>query len=255
MRTGHFVEDYQRHIRTLLDAHPEDRAMSLAVGGNYVSVGQLLADLMAQCGLRDGMRLIDIGCGSGRLAVPLSRRLTIDYLGTDVVPELLAYARRQVPGHFRFEQVDGLSIPAEDASADMVCAFSVFTHLLHEESYVYLQECHRVLEPGGRLVFSFLEFDEPDHWIVFGQSVDQSRANRRSVLNTFIERRAIEVWAERLGFENRPHAQGERALRRTVAADHARERHAPGRDCRALAIRLRAAETDWLTGHALSSGR
>ena len=54
-----------------------------------------------------------------------------------------------------------LYIPAPDACADMVCAFSVFTHLLHTETYLYLEDIRRVLRPGGRLVFSFLEFANP----------------------------------------------------------------------------------------------
>lgn len=201
MRTGHFVEDYQDHIRTLLRIHPEEKAMSLAVGGNFASVGQLLLDFLRQSGLVDGMSLIDIGCGSGRLARPLAKQMKVEYLGTDVVPELLAYARTNAPKNYRFELVDGLSIPAEARCADMVCAFSVFTHLLHEETFVYLKECHRVLKPGGKLIFSFLEFCERDHWPVFQQSVDQIRKQQRSVLNAFIDRGAIKIWCAHLGFD------------------------------------------------------
>ena len=46
----------------------------------------------------------------------------------------------------------GAPIPAPDGEADMVCFFSVLTHLLHEESYVYLQDARRVLKPTGKLV-------------------------------------------------------------------------------------------------------
>jgi 2-polyprenyl-3-methyl-5-hydroxy-6-metoxy-1,4-benzoquinol methylase len=48
---------------------------------------------MVQCGLRDSMSFVDVGCGSGRLAYAL-RDMKISYLGTDVVPELVAYAVR-----------------------------------------------------------------------------------------------------------------------------------------------------------------
>src|SRR3712207_6851625 len=41
------------------------------------------------------------------------------------------------------------------------------SHLLHEESYLYLMEAHRALRPGGRVVFSFLEFPVPEAWKVF----------------------------------------------------------------------------------------
>lgn len=201
MRSSHFVEDYRRHIQNLISLHPKEKAMSLAVGGNFDSIGQLLYEFLRQSGLVNGMNLVDIGCGSGRLARPLAKQMTIEYLGTDVVPELLNYAKANAPEHYQFELVEGLSIPAEAGSADIVCAFSVFTHLLQEETFAYLQECYRVLKPGGKLVFSFLEFDEPSHWPVFQQSVDQTRKQQRSVLNAFIDRGAIKIWSTKLGFE------------------------------------------------------
>lgn len=81
----------------------------------------------------------------------------------------------------------------------MVCFFSVLTHLLHEQSYWYLEEARRVLKPGGRVVFSFLEFREPAHLQVFHETVAAAKRNNLQPLNTFIERGAIEVWARELG--------------------------------------------------------
>jgi len=83
----------------------------------------------------------------------------------------------------------------------MVAAFSLFTHLLHEETYIYLQDALRVLKPGGKIVMSFLEFGEPTHWEVFAPTVEARRTNTRLPLNTFIERSAIDVWCSHLGFE------------------------------------------------------
>lgn len=90
-------------------------------------------------------------------------------------------------------------IPQPDASADMVSAFSLFTHLLHAETYVYLGEAARVLKAGGRIVFSFLEFAEPDHWGIFIRHCEANRLGAADHLDQFIERQAIEVWAARLG--------------------------------------------------------
>ncbi|NBW95850.1 MAG: methyltransferase domain-containing protein, partial [Planctomycetia bacterium] len=167
MATFHFVEDYERHVAALLANHPLHEAMSLAVGGHYDDFKVILAEVLVQNGLRDGMRLVDLGCGSGRAAKGVSERVQIEYLGIDIVPKLLDYAASVCPKHYRFKCHRELSIPADDASADMLCAFSLFTHLLHEESYVYLQESFRVLKPGGKVVMSFLEFAAPSHWNVF----------------------------------------------------------------------------------------
>jgi ubiquinone/menaquinone biosynthesis C-methylase UbiE len=70
-------------------------------------------------------------------------------------------------------------IPEKDGEADFVCFFSVLTHLLHEQGFVYLQEAKRVLKPGGKIVFSFLEFAVPDHWAVFEGTVNDIKASTR----------------------------------------------------------------------------
>ena len=97
MAEFHFVEDYERHVQALIAAHPFDEAMSLAVGGAYEIVGEIERDLLRYAGLRDGMALVDLGCGSGRLASALGRSMRIDYLGTDIVQALLDYAASRTP--------------------------------------------------------------------------------------------------------------------------------------------------------------
>jgi len=196
----HFVQDYERLVADLLAQYPVDEAMSRAVGGDYEAVGVVERAVVAHAGLRNGQRLIDLGCGSGRLAWALGQAMQIDYLGIDIVQALLDYAASKTPPGYRFVLNRTLAIPAEDGWADMVCAFSVFTHLLHAESYLYMQDIFRALRPGGRLVFSFLEFAAPAHWLVFDGTVAAQRNSNVPHLNQFIERNAIDLWAERLGF-------------------------------------------------------
>lgn len=172
--------------------------MSIAVGGSYDLFGKIEANLLKHLGLADGMRIIDLGCGSGRLASALHETANISYVGIDIIQSLLDYAKSKAPG-FEFLLHRELSIPQQDNSADMVSAFSLFTHLLHAESYIYLEECVRVLKPGGRVVFSFLEFAEPNHWRVFSDTKAQTKASSCVHLNNFIERNAIGTWASNLG--------------------------------------------------------
>lgn len=195
----HYVEEYQGKVALLAANHPLDEAMSLAVGGDYDHVGNIEADLLAECGLRDEHFLIDIGCGSGRLASALkSRQAGINYLGTDIVPELLAYAKTKAPKHFRFQLHTELSIPTANATADFVTFFSVFTHLYHEESFVYLRDAARALKPDGAIVFSFLEAANPGHWSIFANTVQQRLEKTNIELTMFIERPMIEAWARHL---------------------------------------------------------
>lgn len=200
-RAPHYVRDYRRLVGRLLADHPEDTAMSQAVGGDYEALGDAMVRILQDQGLTPGMAVLDFGCGSGRLAHALGESLEITYLGLDVVPELLAYAKARSPAGFRFALNTGLTLPGPDAAFDMACAFSVFTHLMHEETFAYLEALHRVLKPDGRLVFSFLEFADAQHWAVFRDTVDAHREGRRGHLNVFIERPVIRLWAERAGFE------------------------------------------------------
>ena len=172
--------------------------MSLAVGGLYELFGPIEAQLLADVGLKNGMNLIDLGCGSGRGAVAIAKRFEISYLGTDIVQALLDYAASKTPAHYQFKLHRQLSIPAADSCADIVCAFSLFTHLLQAETYLYMEESARVLKPNGRLVFSYLEFTE--HWGVFQDTVNAQRGNTLVHLNMFMDRTAIEQYASHLGF-------------------------------------------------------
>jgi SAM-dependent methyltransferase len=191
---------YNREVRRLHKEKGRATAMKLAVGGHFEQVGLIERELLISEGLAPGDSLIDVGCGSGRLAVQLVDYLEGPYLGTDVVPDLIKAARKLVDRpDWRFEVVRDLMIPAGDATADMVCFFSVMTHLLHEESYRYLEEARRVCRIGGRVVFSFHDFAAKDNWSVFEENL--KKIGNEGVLNQFIDPAAIPVWSKHLGME------------------------------------------------------
>ena len=200
MAQFHFVEDYEKLVDKLVKTYPIDEAMAYAVGGSYEIFGKIEAQVLRQAGLAKGMRVVDLGCGSGRLASVLHSTEEISYVGIDIIKKLLDYAKTKAP-RYEFILHRDLSIPQPDASADIVSAFSLFTHLLHAETYIYLEESKRVLKPGGRIVFSFLEFSEPAHWTVFAHTYETVRNRTADHLNMFIERNAISTWAAHLGLE------------------------------------------------------
>jgi 2-polyprenyl-3-methyl-5-hydroxy-6-metoxy-1,4-benzoquinol methylase len=198
MAEFHFVEDYEKYVARLVREYPLDEAMAHAVGGHYELFGAIEAGLLRALGLKDGMHLVDLGCGSGRLASALHASMKITYFGTDIVQQLLDYAKTRAPS-YEFRRHRELGIPQRDGCADFVTAFSLFTHLLQAETYVYLEEAVRVLKPGGCIVFSFLEFAEPYHWATFIHTRDTVKARTADHLNMFIERPSIEAWAGHLG--------------------------------------------------------
>lgn len=189
---------YERWVRDLVRTHPLDEAMSLAVGGRYEEVGAIERDILRWAGLRDGMRLVDLGCGSGRLAAALRQTAKIDYVGLDAIDPLLQYCRQKFPD-YRFIHSTAMTLPFADQSVDVVSAFAVLSHMLHSEAYLYLQDMFRVLKPGGRVVMSFTEFAEPDHWVNFAAEIESHKTSL--FLHTAIERSALDVWCGHLGFE------------------------------------------------------
>ena len=148
--------------------------------GDFRSIGEELLNLLVHYGgLRRTDRVLDIGSGIGRVAIPLTRYLepTATYDGFDIVRSGVEWCRGHItPRHpnFRFHLVDvrsseyrdrgsdasRLRFPFDDASFDFAFATSLFTHLVFAETRQYLRESYRVLAPGGRLFATFFLLDD-----------------------------------------------------------------------------------------------
>lgn len=99
MNKPDFVEAYEGMVARLIVERPLEEAMSLAVGGAYEMVGQGEGDILQSFGLHNGMSIVDLGCGSGRLAHPLGKRFHLSYIGIDIVQEWLDFAKSKSPPH------------------------------------------------------------------------------------------------------------------------------------------------------------
>jgi ubiquinone/menaquinone biosynthesis C-methylase UbiE len=199
----HYVTEYEAYVRRMEQLFDHDEAMAYAVGGgDFSKVGEWELGLLSSVGLSAGQRIIDVGCGSGRLAAALTQRFGagISYLGLDIVQTMLDYAKTVSDPSYEFAMNTELTLPVPDGSCDFVVFFSVVTHLRHEESFRYLRDARRALKPDGRLALTFLESKQ--NWSIFERVVEISEHPEiQEPLVMFIERPMLEVWAERLGFE------------------------------------------------------
>lgn len=112
-------------------------------------------------------RVLDVGCGYGRLTSELSRRGYRHVTGVDASPEMVRRGRELHPGiDLRtIDGGDGAVLPFWEGAFDAVLVFSVLTCLPSEEDLSNLiEEVARVLAPGG-IVFvgDFVIQDDDEH--------------------------------------------------------------------------------------------
>jgi SAM-dependent methyltransferase len=150
-------------------------------GGDFNRVGEEYFWYFVELGgLKPDERVLDVGCGIGRMAVPLTHYLDGrgSYEGFDVFPKGVAWCQEHITPkypNFRFRVANihnkeynpsgrfaasEYEFPYEDGSFDFVFLTSVFTHLLPDEVENYLSEIRRVLVPGGRCLASFFLLNE-----------------------------------------------------------------------------------------------
>lgn len=118
-------------------------------------------------------RIIEIGCGYGRLTREISARFPkAAVTGIDVNPDVLKEARAYDPDT-HFMRDDTLWSFGVDA-ADAIYTVAVFQHLTDFEKHAYITQAHDVLSVGGVLRVQFIEGDRNvylDHWVSAEQMV------------------------------------------------------------------------------------
>lgn len=106
--------------------------------------------------LRPGQRMLDVGCGTGSLALEAARQqASAEIHGIDPAPEMIHRARAKATAAgvtIDFEQAVIERLPFDDASFDVVTSSIMLHHLPAETLHAGLAEVTRVLVPGGRLV-------------------------------------------------------------------------------------------------------
>ncbi|MFZ0459999.1 MAG: class I SAM-dependent methyltransferase [Rhodoplanes sp.] len=97
-----------------------------------------------------GIRILDVGCGSGGLARLLAEE-GAEVTGIDPNPQALTAARTLAPAA-RFEEASAEALPFEDAAFDVVLVVNALHHVPLDAMDRALAEAARVARPGGWLI-------------------------------------------------------------------------------------------------------
>lgn len=129
-----------------------------------------LAQVRKYIGVKETDNVVEIGCGIGRDAIPLTEILTSgSYIGTDTIAPSIEWCTNNISArhpNFKFIHHDiydtlhnpggtlhasDIRLPSEDETVDLVLLHSVFTHMFREEIIHYMREFRRILKPTGRV--------------------------------------------------------------------------------------------------------
>ncbi len=165
----------------------------------YIRSGEQMKDYFVRFGgLGPKDCVLDVGCGTGRLALPLTKLMSSDgeYRGFDTKVDGITWCRKNITSsypNFQFQHCPvynshynadgGLSaarfrFPYEEAYFDFVFLYSVFTHMLPPDLENYISEIARVLKPGGTCFSSFFLVNEESARLIQSGSSGQAFVHR-----------------------------------------------------------------------------
>jgi SAM-dependent methyltransferase len=111
-------------------------------------------EFIARLALRPGVRVLDVACGSGNLAIPAARAGAV-VTGVDIATNLLEQARARAAAEglaIQFDEGDAESLPYADAAFDEVV--SMFGTMFAPRPELVAAELVRVCRPGGRVAMA-----------------------------------------------------------------------------------------------------
>lgn len=125
-------------------------------GGTLESAQRDKLELVcAKLGLKEGQRLLDVGCGWGSLAVHAAREHGVSVVGITLSQEQAAYARKRVADEGLTDRVE-IRVQdyrdVVDGPYDAISSIGMAEHVGAERYLAYAHSLYALLKPGGRLL-------------------------------------------------------------------------------------------------------
>jgi len=163
------------------------KSMIFVGDGDFEKTGQEFKKYFVELArLQTDNRVLDVGSGIGRMAIPLTNYLSKhgEYWGFDIVKEGVLWCQHRISPKFRnfhFLHSDvynkgynpngkvraqDFRFPFDDAYFDFIYLASVFTHMLPLDLEHYLSEISRVLKNGGKCLITFFLLNEESEKLI-----------------------------------------------------------------------------------------
>lgn len=174
---------FQDILSSLKGTHPKGyppKRLNFVGSNEFKKVGDEFKNHFTKYGrLKPTDTVLDIGCGIGRMALPLTDFLSTGaYYGFDIDKRGVQWCQKNISSrfpHFHFDYVDifnkyynkkgtlkahEFTFPYKNNQFDFIFATSVLTHMLPEQVTHYLAEIKRVTKPGGTLFLTWFSIDD-----------------------------------------------------------------------------------------------
>ena len=163
------------------------KSMIFIGSGDFEKIGQEFKHYFIELAdLQPNNRVLDVGCGLGRMAVPLTDYLSPEggYWGFDIVKKGIEWCQSHITpnfSNFHFQHSDvynrhynprgkvlaqDFHFPYDDEFFDFVFLRSVFSHMFPSDLENYLNEISRVLKAGGKCLITFFIMNEESKKLV-----------------------------------------------------------------------------------------
>lgn len=141
---------------TVQDAELKARHRAMWASGDYPKMVETFVTplgprLVEACGIREGMRVLDVGTGTGNAAIPAAQR-GASVVASDLTPELFAAGRQRAQAagvELEWVEADAEHLPFDDESFDVV--MSSIGAMFAPRHQVVADELVRVCRPGGTI--------------------------------------------------------------------------------------------------------
>jgi len=168
-------------INTELELPPKSLRFMNEDDQKFFDIGRVNIKLLEEYGLDKTSFILDIGSGYGRLAYALNKefpKFSGKYVGVDILPKHVKWCQDNIEEkleNYKFDHLniindrynpegtikaDQVIIDYNSVEFDLVCLFSVFTHMYERDIKHYLSQINNNLKKGGLCIATFFIYDD-----------------------------------------------------------------------------------------------